>query len=540
MIGLGILPLLLLVGVAVGVTLWLRNRPHPSPDQVTTAPGLGSDVRASHPTAHRPRRDRPRDGRIATTDRIATDLDRWVAAGLIDAAHADAITAFERSARLAAPTPTRPAPITAAARPEHPRRRIPVVAEGLGYIGGILGTVGVTLLVQRSWADIGQASHLAIAAAATVVLVVAGWLVHEQRDPALARLRWTLWLAATATAAVFGWVLGHEVLEVESGELEALTIAGVVAVLAMALWWNRPRPLQQVVALGATLVAFGTMLAEIVGTGGAGLVVWVAGALMLLSGIGLVTSIPALTVGVGAAGTMFGALMLAPDHEALGLPFACLTAAGLLALAVTRRPVARENQRVVLTVFGIIALVQSAPQTIAWFARDAGVATGAVVWTIGLVTVATAIRRRVHGAIALEVLGGLVMLGGAAVTGVQSESVATLAGIATAIGFVALGTVPGRVLMSVTGSVGLLVFVPWSIAHFFPGEGRAPLLILVAGAVLVAVAVLLTRQGKRFRTELGEIEPTGTDQQVGRMGSEGGRVDVDAEEHPAERLVQPR
>jgi hypothetical protein len=313
-------------------------------------------------------------------------------------------------------------------------------------------------------------------------------------------------------------------------------------VLATALWWNRPRPLQQLVALGASLVAFGTMLAEIVGTGGAGLVVWVAGALMVLAGIGLITSIPALTVGVGAAGTMFGALILAPDHEAVGLPFACLTAAALLALAVAPRPVARENQRVVLTVFGIIALVQSAPQTIAWFARDAGVATGAVVWGIGLVTVVTAIRRRVHGSLALEVLGGLVMLGGAAVTGVQSESVATLAGVATATCFIALGTMPGRVLMSVTGSVGLLVFVPWSIAHFFPGEGRAPLLILVAGAVLVGVAVLLTRQGKRFRAELSDTDRPvrETASEIERTGSERGRVDVDAEEHPAERLVEPR
>lgn len=518
MIGLGFLPLLILVGIAVAVTLWLRNRPH--------EPAIDARPdRAARPTRPAPAR---RDG----TGRLRSDLDRWVAAGLIDAARAGEIAAFEQSSRaVAAP----PMPPRTTVEREFTHRRIPVVAEGLGYIGGILGTVGVTLLVQRSWADIGRASHLAIGAAATIVLVVAGLLVHERRDSALARLRWTLWTAATATAGVFGWVLAHEVLEVESGELEALTVAAVVAVLATVLWWNRPRPLQQVVALGATLVAFGSMLAEIVGSGAAGLVVWVAGALMVLAGIGLVTSIPALTVGVGAAGTMLGALILAPDHEGLGLPFACLTAAALLALAVTRRPVTRENQRVVLTVFGIIALVQSAPQTIVWFARDAGVATGAVVWALGLVTVATAIRRRVHGAIALEVIGGLVMLGGAAVTGVQSESVATIAGIATAIGFVALGTVPGRVLMSVTGSVGLLVFVPWAIAHFFPGEGRAPLLILVAGAVLVGVAVLLTRQGKRFRAEL-------TDDSVGseRDRSERRRVDVDAEEHPAERLVQTR
>ncbi len=51
----------------------------------------------------------------------------------------------------------------------------------------------------------------------------------------------------------------------------------------------------------------------------------------------------------------------------------------------------------------------------------------------------------------------------------------------------------GQVLLSVFGSLGLLIDVPWTIGWFFPGEGRAPLLILVSGAVILAVAVALTR-----------------------------------------------
>ncbi|CAB4813386.1 unannotated protein [freshwater metagenome] len=62
---------------------------------------------------------------------------------------------------------------------------------------------------------------------------------------------------------------------------------------------------------------------------------------------------------------------------------------------------------------------------------------------------------------------------------------------------------PGRVLMSVAGSVGLLINVPWAISYYFPGEGRVPLLILVSGALVLAVAVLLARMGDRFRSELG-------------------------------------
>jgi hypothetical protein len=61
---------------------------------------------------------------------------------------------------------------------------------------------------------------------------------------------------------------------------------------------------------------------------------------------------------------------------------------------------------------------------------------------------------------------------------------------------------PGQVLLSVLGSIGLLVNVPWAIAWFFPGEGRAAVLLLASGALLVGVAVLLTRMRGRFREEL--------------------------------------
>ena len=544
-IGLGFLVILLLGGIAAVIALAIRHSSRSglrAPSGVVTATRGAAErpsARTSSGRSTRPVRPPPGDAHLAD------DLDRWVLAGLLDPTQAAAIAAHERSlhgvtpSRTAWAPPTPPVPVAA-------RRRIPVVAEALGYIGGILGTIGVTLLVQRSWADVGSTAHAAIAGVATVLLVVAGALVHERRDPALARLRWMLWLTATATAAVFGWVLADELIEVTSGELEALTIAAVTGALALVLWWNRTRPLQQVVALAAVLVAAGSLTGEFAGGVTTGVVVGLGGALMLAAGIALLTSIPALTTGVGAAGAMVGAFVIASEREGVGLPIACLVAATMLALAITARPVSRDDQRVVLTVFGIITLVQAAPQTIAWFARDAGVATGTVVWLLGLVAVATAVQRKVRGAIALEVIGGLVMLVGAAVTGAQSESVATLAGTATAIGFVGLGTRPGRVLMSVAGSVGLLAFVPWSIAHFFPGEGRAPLLILASGAVLVGVAVLLTRQGGRFRSELtakDDVDDEVLRPEVGRPGigrSEAGRVDVDAEEPATEGLVEPR
>jgi hypothetical protein len=61
----------------------------------------------------------------------------------------------------------------------------------------------------------------------------------------------------------------------------------------------------------------------------------------------------------------------------------------------------------------------------------------------------------------------------------------------------------------VLGSVGLLINVPWAISWFFPGEGRAPLLIMVSGGLIIAVAILLTRMGDRFRRDLGPLRHHG-------------------------------
>jgi hypothetical protein len=105
---------------------------------------------------------------------------------------------------------------------------------------------------------------------------------------------------------------------------------------------------------------------------------------------------------------------------------------------------------------------------------------------------------------------------------VQLHGVAPLFGIVNAVGLLALGMRPGRVLMSVLGSLGLLINVPWTIGWYFPGQERAPLLILVSGALVIAIAVLMTKMGGRFRDEFGaHHEPAG--QRRGQHGRRGGR-----------------
>jgi hypothetical protein len=51
--------------------------------------------------------------------------------------------------------------------------------------------------------------------------------------------------------------------------------------------------------------------------------------------------------------------------------------------------------------------------------------------------------------------------------------------------------------MSVVGLVGVSVFVPWGIAHFFPGDDRAPLIVLVVGVMIACSGVVLWRLTRR-------------------------------------------
>ena len=96
---------------------------------------------------------------------IAQWLGRWVAADVLSVEQADAILAYERSVA--------PAPVPA----EAGRRRVPPVAEALGYLGGILAVVGIVLLVARYWPDMADALRLGVGLVGMVVFVAAGFAI---------------------------------------------------------------------------------------------------------------------------------------------------------------------------------------------------------------------------------------------------------------------------------------------------------------------------------------------------------------------------
>ena len=429
--------------------------------------------------------------------RLAEDVARWRAAGLLSDQQAAAILAHEGAARVGAPA-------AAAER----ARRVPAVAEALGYLGGLLAIIGLVLLVGQYWADMATPTRLALSGGGALVLTAAGALVREHEDPALARFRWFVWLAATAATGLFGGIIGADVFGSDHRPTILLAVAIAVTLHSGLLWWGHERPLQQLTFLGGLVVTPSALVAEFAGEGAVGLTVWVVGACLLLLALKRRTPLALLTEAVGAVALLAGAVGTAGAWQAFGLLFAVASAFLLLAIAaVPGLAPARADERM-LAIFGGVGLLQLVPGTLSYFADDAGGATGLTTWVLGVGLVYVATRGLVRAPLLVETLGSAAIVGGAALTGTQWAAFAPLFGIACGILATAFGMLPGQVLKSVLGSLLLLVNVPWVIGRFFPGEGRAPLLILVTGTVILGIAVLLTRMGGRLRREVGGPRPS--------------------------------
>ena len=422
-------------------------------------------------------------------------LDRWARAGLIDDATVAAIRRYEANPQ---PTPV--------AAPAHRSRALATVAEVLAYIGAALALAGVILVVVREWRNLETWVRIALPGAVVIVLLAIGAGIPE-RDPVRTRLRAVLWLAAGGAAVVLGVVLARDVLGTTYGGTVACWGASLGFLVSATCWrWQR-RPLQQAATLIALAVALGTAV-DIVGTDGSpGFILWPLGVLYLALGVTRRTPDRFLTEAIGA-GVLFAAtITFATQWSGFGSIAMVVTGLGLVAGALARTPVRATGDAIVFGAAGGFILLQGAPGAIGYFAQEAGIVTGLVVWGVGALAIGIGLARVTRIPRIVETVGGFVLLLGAAVTGAQAAGFATVFGLATATGLLVLGMFPGRILLTLSGSLGLLVFVPWLIAWYFPGANRAPLLIAVAGLLVLLVGLLLGRSAGRFREELAAGRP---------------------------------
>jgi hypothetical protein len=113
-----------------------------------------------------------------------------------------------------------------------PGRRLPLVAEVLGYVGAVIAITAIVVALHQIWKHVPTAAEMATAGVISVGPLLAGSAPRTDTDPALARLRSVLWLLSTASAAAFVAVLTRRYLHLADADSALTTAAGSLAYAA--------------------------------------------------------------------------------------------------------------------------------------------------------------------------------------------------------------------------------------------------------------------------------------------------------------------
>lgn len=297
-------------------------------------------------------------------------LQRWTAAGLIDAKQASRIEAAE------AARPPRPADSSG-------RRRLPLVVEVLGYLGAVVAIAAGFVAVRQFWPHVPTGVELAFFGVTAVALTLAGGAIRTPGEPALARLRSVLWLMATASAAALASVIASRVLQMSDSDI-ALFVATTWTACAVPLWWRARSVLSHLAMFGGVvavvLSGVGRLVTSPVGWE-FGIALW---AVSVLWGVaawrGYLTP---RTAGLAAAGAgvLVGAMMTM-DTTA-GPVFALVTVAGLLSMGVVFR-------QVLMLGLGAVGIIGVVPQAAIRY-LPGSVAAPVAVALVGLLLLAIAL-----------------------------------------------------------------------------------------------------------------------------------------------------
>jgi hypothetical protein len=160
-------------------------------------------------------------------------------------------------------------------------RRIPLLTEAVMYVGAVLLLAGAVAAISQQWDTIRSWGHVAIFAAAAAFFLMAGSAVRNVREPAIQRMAGVAWFLSVAGVA---GAAGSATLDVHGnpGTYTILIVGTSAAVYAAALWFARPRALQNAALFSGLVVTIcGVILAAAArGAGPAlayGLALWAFG-----------------------------------------------------------------------------------------------------------------------------------------------------------------------------------------------------------------------------------------------------------------------
>lgn len=298
---------------------------------------------------------------------LREQLSRWTEAGLIDAGQAGRIEAAEQGSLAAAPA----------------QRRLPLVAEVLGYAGAVIAIVAGVVAVRDFWPHIPVAAVLAFCGVVTVALFAAGAVMKPGGEAAFARLRSAIWLAATLGCATFVAITARRYGHLHDSNV-ALLSEGAWTVSAAVLWWRSRSALQHLSAFAGVVALALTSL----GRFGHDLRDWQYGAVLWAVSAAWGAAayrgwLRPQTPGLVAAslGILSGALLTM--DLAAGQALAVGTVAALLALGVAVR-------RLALVGVGVAGVAYVVPDTASRYLPGTVVAPLAVT-VVGLILLALAL-----------------------------------------------------------------------------------------------------------------------------------------------------
>jgi hypothetical protein len=268
--------------------------------------------------------------------------------------------------------------------------RLPLVAEALGYAGGVLAIAAGIYLARDLWPGLSTGGVLAFAAVACVVLGAGGAAVRTTGDAAFRRLRSVLWLLSTVSLAAFTGTLADQVGRF-GPESTTLVTAAASAAYGAALWWRTRAVLQHLAVFASLAVLVGTAVYRLWPHAGAwapGLGIW---ALSALWGVAALRGyLPPVVTGYIAAGIGLLAGAQLTMQIAAGHVLALATVAGLLAAGVLLR-------QAWLVALGAVGVLLVTPQTTSRYLPTSAAAPLAIL-VVGVALVGSAVWLARHRA----------------------------------------------------------------------------------------------------------------------------------------------
>jgi hypothetical protein len=245
----------------------------------------------------------------------------WSEAGLISAAQADSIVAFESVDESA------------------PERRITLVAELATYLGAVIAVAGGAAIIGPNWSGLRLGGQLGVGLAIAVVGFVAGTWMSRLGDAGSERVAEFLWTAGTGGTALTTGIVVHAFEPGEEAWYPA-AIGAVVVAIGVTLWGGRERPLQLATAgVGAVCLGIGIAMFIDASAWIAAPIVWVlAAAFGAVAAKGRVRP-RLLALAMASIGMMAGSFVLAQESERIASIAATATAVGLVAFAMRDRSI---------------------------------------------------------------------------------------------------------------------------------------------------------------------------------------------------------